>query len=430
MERFTYTVVASPLHDADTIAALTAPLRSQLDELGGRPDAGTADDHRRPAHLFLVATGGTERSILETVPLRRWADVDEPVVLAAHRAHNSLPAALEALAALQQAGRTGRIVHQSGDAARDRAALAETVTDMEAFARLRATRLGVIGGPSEWLVASSPSADVVRRRWGPTVDVIDPRRMVELSRRASQSRADVAAAPFLARAHDAGDTPRPDEVVAAAAVGVALDDVVAETAVDAVSVRCFDLLTEPGTSGCLALAALNDRGVVAGCEGDLASTLGMLWVHLLLGQPSWMANPAHVDERENQVVLAHCTVAPSLVDGLSLSTHFESGIGVGIRGHFERQPVPVLRIGGRELDRHWIAEGRIVATTDDASLCRTQATVELTDRTVGDLLAQPLGNHLVVVRGHHRERLERWWSLVFGPDDERHAFARTGPATH
>ena len=29
-----------------------------------------------------------------------------------------------------------------------------------------------------------------------------------------------------------------------------------------------------------------------------------------------------------------------------------------------------------------------------------------------ELLDAPLGNHLVLVPGHHAERLERWWRLV------------------
>jgi hypothetical protein len=29
------------------------------------------------------------------------------------------------------------------------------------------------------------------------------------------------------------------------------------------------------------------------------------------------------------------------------------------------------------------------------------------------LLDDPLGNHLVMVLGHHRSRLERWWKLAF-----------------
>ena len=201
-------------------------------------------------------------------------------------------------------------------------------------------------------------------------------------------------------------------VDATAGVAGALDDVVEAGGVDAISVRCFDLLRDPGTSGCLALAELNDDGIVAGCEGDLPSTLGMLWARHLLGRASWMANPSRLDRRRNELVLAHCTVAPSLTEGYSLSTHFESGIGVGISGRFAEQPVTLLRIGGRDLDQCWIAEGEIIEQGDEPDLCRTQVTVALSDGSVDDLLERPLGNHLVMVGGHHAARLRRWWQLA------------------
>jgi len=34
--------------------------------------------------------------------------------------------------------------------------------------------------------------------------------------------------------------------------------------------------------------------VIAGCEGDVCSTLGMLWAKLMTGQVPWMANIAQV----------------------------------------------------------------------------------------------------------------------------------------
>ena len=34
------------------------------------------------------------------------------------------------------------------------------------------------------------------------------------------------------------------------------------------------------------------------------------------------------------------------------------------------------------------------------------------------LLAAPLGNHLVVVRGHHRSRLTRWLTSTRPPADQ------------
>jgi hypothetical protein len=43
------------------------------------------------------------------------------------------------------------------------------------------------------------------------------------------------------------------------------------------------------------------------------------------------------------------------------------------------------------------------------NLCRTQVEIRLTNGgTVADLLRAPLGNHLVLVLGHHLDRLRRW----------------------
>ncbi len=407
--RFSYSVVASPLHDAEALAELTAPIVALLGELGG--EATDIDTRPRP-HLYLAATGGSEHSILDLVARRHTAQPSEPVVLLAHGAHNSLPAAVETLAALQQAGRRGRILYLTGDADTDRGEVDAVVTDLEVVHRFHGARIGLVGGASSWLVASSPTPDVVRSVWGPHVDVVDPERMVELTR--SARPADVAR--FEARFVEGADADRttvtPVEIGAASAVGTALTDVVERDGFEAVAVRCFDLLTEPGTSGCLALASLNDDGVVAGCEGDLPATLAMMWVRFLLDQPTWIANPSRIDAAANRLTIAHCTVAPSMVEDFALSTHFESGIGVGISGRFAEQPVTLVRLGGAGLDDAWIAEGDIVGAGDDPDLCRTQVTVELHDRAVDELLARPLGNHLVLAAGHHRVRLERWWDLA------------------
>lgn len=411
--RFGYSVVSSPLHDPVAVARLTAPARACLDELGGHPEAVDAGADR--PHLYLVATGGTERALIGLVEQRQRAAPGEPVILLAHGGHNSLPAALEALAALRRAARRGRIAFLRGDGS-DRQAAAEAVGELETTHRFRAARLGVVGGPSDWLVASCPRAEVVRRRWGPQIEILETGELARRAVRVAPPRAYELAARN--RPQDAPErvTVSDDDVEQAAAVGVALADQVSSAGVDAVTVRCFDLLSEPGTSGCLALASLNDAGTVAGCEGDVPATLAMMLVRFLLDEPAWMANPARIDIDRNRVVLAHCTVATSMTEGFSLATHFESGIGVGISGRFAQQPVTVLRIGGDDLDERWIAEGRIVANGTEPDLCRTQVTVELEDRTVTELLDRPLGNHLTLVAGRHATRLERWWRLAIAPD--------------
>jgi len=409
--RFGYSVVASTLHDALAVASSTAPVRALLDDLGGT--AGTPPPIVSTAgpHLFVVATGGTERLLLDAIAERRVTHPAEPTVLVAHRAHNSLPASLETLAAIQQSGGRGRIISLSDRDEADRAILDEAIGDLEAVAAMRTARLGVVGGPSSWLVASSPDPDVVRRRWGPEVVTVEPTRMIELTR-TPVTPTGVLAERFTKVADPVRSTVDRRAVNDAMGVRSALLDVLDDDHLDAVTVRCFDLLGDPGTSGCLALASLNDDGIVAGCEGDVPSALAMLWVRHLLDQPTWMANPASLDVDRNELILAHCTVAPSMVESFALDTHFESGIGVGISGTFALQPVTLIRLGGVDLDECWIAEGDIVSTGDDTDLCRTQVTIALSSGTVGDLLTHPLGNHIVLAVGHHERRLRGWWNLA------------------
>jgi L-fucose isomerase-like protein len=410
--RFVYSVVASSMHDAAALATLTAPVRRLLDDLGGSAADDLASDGAvRSPHLFVVATGGTERLLLAAIAARLAVHPAEPTILVAHRAHNSLPAALETLAAIQQTGGRGRIVLLAGDVETDRHALAEAIGDLETVAAMRSARLGVVGGPSSWLVASSPDPAVVHRRWGPEVITVEPTRMIELTR-TPVTPTGVLAERFTSVADPVRSTVDRRDINDAMGVRAALVDVLDLDDLDAVTVRCFDLLGDPGTSGCLALASLNDDGIVAGCEGDVPSALAMLWVRHLLDQPTWMANPATLDVDRNELVLAHCTVAPSMVDGFALDTHFESGRGVGISGQFAAQPVTLIRLGGVDLDECWIAEGDIISTGDDAHLCRTQVTIALSSGNVAELLTRPLGNHLVLAAGHHEGRLRNWWRLA------------------
>jgi L-fucose isomerase-like protein len=151
---------------------------------------------------------------------------------------------------------------------------------------------------------------------------------------------------------------------------------------------------------------------MAGCEGDLVSTVGMLWAYLMTGELPWMANPSELDEAANTLKLAHCTIARGMLENYRLRSHFESGQGVGIQGDLPLGPVTLLRIGGAAMNALWLAEGEIVSRGDAENLCRTQVDIELTVGDVSELLHTPLGNHIVLIRGHHAERLSDWWETM------------------
>ncbi|MEA3340278.1 MAG: hypothetical protein U9R15_09955, partial [Chloroflexota bacterium] len=224
-----------------------------------------------------------------------------------------------------------------------------------------------------------------------------------------------------------------------ARVYLGLRQLVERYTLSALTLRCFDLVIRLRTTGCLALAQLNDESVIAGCEGDLVSTLGMLWAYHLLGQIPWMANPARLNGADNKLWLAHCTVPRRLTRRYQLlgtaipmaryqllgtaipmaryrlRSHFESGLGAAIQGEIAPGPVTLLRIGGAGLERIWLAEGDLLRNGDAEDLCRTQVEIRLTQGSVSDLLRAPLGNHLVMVRGRYAGRLRSWWEAMLRP---------------
>jgi L-fucose isomerase-like protein len=402
--RFAWYAAISPVHDAAALRGLLDSYAAPLRAMGGErwdPSMGPA-----PAGgpVIFVVTGGTEQIILSRARFSRG----EPAVLVAHPGHNSLPAALEVLARLQQKGVRGRVhyLDDPGDAEglRD---LAAAVHGRAVRRALHEARIGLVGRPSDWLVASSPSPQVVREVWGPSVVPLPLDPLLEPPD-AELSVLGERTARLVRSGAESLVEPAETDLPAAGRVHAALRRMVDAGRLDAISVRCFDLVTRRRTTGCVALARLCDEGVIAGCEGDLVATVAMLWAHRLLGVLPWMANPSRVDRARGVLSLAHCTVPPSLTTRYRLRTHFESGLGVGIQGVLPEGPVTLLRIGGVRMTELLALDGALVANTDHADLCRTQVEVEIGREALDRLLARPLGNHVVVLAGHHAAPLRRW----------------------
>ncbi len=354
-------------------------------------------------NALLIVTGGTEHLALEAL-----SQMTGPILLLAHPHQNSLPASLEILSRLRQLGRAGRILLLN-DLEDGFTALARLSLFFETHERLAGLRLGLIGFPSEWLVGSTPEPAQVKESWGPSVIDVPLQRLRMAIQEATVAETDALQHSFESGAHRI-DEPSPSDLEMAARVGAALRKVVREQSLDACTVRCFDLVKDLQTTGCLALSSLLDEGIVAGCEGDLPAALTMLWMQTLTGQTPFMANPQDLDASAHTLWLAHCTIARRMLKGYALRSHFESSLGVGIQGELEPGPITLARIGGTDLREVFLAEGELLTNGDSELWCRTQVQVRL-DRDVRELLSRPLGNHLVLVRGHWSAQLSEYHEL-------------------
>ena len=267
--------------------------------------------------------------------------------------------------------------------------------------RLEHCRLGIIGKPSDWLISSHADKEKVKQQLGIELTDIPIEELLDT----------ITATPIQKAAQ-----PAPTEAIIKALPGAnqiyeALKVIVERHQLQGFTLRCFDLLTAVHNTGCLALARLNAEGIVAGCEGDVPAMLSMTIAQALTGLSGFQANPSAIDPQTGEMLFAHCTIPLNLVERYELDTHFESGIGVGIRGFMKQGPVTIFKVSGN-LSRHFIDEGHLISNQAKADLSRTQQVIRLSDPGVTSyFLTEPIGNHHIILPGHHKELLDRLMAL-------------------
>ena len=404
MKNIAIYTLTSELHDEQAVGAVTREFLESLTIEYVFRGSDSSDFGSDPLCLIFVRTGGTEgifRRLLPTLSLGKG----EKFYLLSSGKSNSLAASMEILSYLQQNGRQGEILHgDPGYISRRIHMLAQVE---EARRKLHGSRLGIIGAPSDWLISSHADKDRVREDLG--IELIDI-PMQELLDAIASTPLDTIQTPSVL-------TPSPNTqtnkelairqaLPGAHQIYLALKSLVERHQLQGFTLRCFDLLSTVHNTGCMALARLNAEGIVAGCEGDVPAMLSMMIAQVLTGTSGFQANPARINPETGELLFAHCTIPFNMVEHYELDTHFESGIGVGIRGYMKEGPVTIFKVSG-DLSRCFIEEGELVRNQAQPDLCRTQQVIRLSDSSKAHyFLTNPIGNHHIILLGHHKALLQ------------------------
>ncbi|MCK4683130.1 hypothetical protein KAT59_08915 [Candidatus Bipolaricaulota bacterium] len=397
MNKIEVIVRASRLHGEPEMVRLKERV---LSEIGACGDFDV-EEVRSPSGgglvAILVLTGGVEREVLKLI-----SQTPSPTLLLAHPGQNSLPACLEILARIRQNGGEGRILFGSPQTIAEE--LTRELRIASAWEAFRFSRVGLIGEPSEWLVASDVDRAFLKGSLGIELIKIEIDELIGRIAAVRPARKDVSR--FVKGAQEVNEASK-DELRGSVAIYSALRSLVDEQRLAACTVRCFDLVTRIQNTGCYALSRLNDEQIPAGCEGDLQALFSLYIGFLLTGKAAFMANISEIDTAERNLIIAHCSCPLSLSAGYAIRSHFESGLGVGIAAEVSEGPCTLFRLGGERLDHLFIRQGTIKNASHRDDLCRTQVSIAVED-AIDPLLTAPLGNHHILLPGYHQETIERF----------------------
>ena len=359
------------------------------EELDGRMPEG--------ATMVLVGSGGVEEMVKANIDR-----LPPYVVLIADGLKNSLAASLEILSWMRLTERHGRVLHGPVDY------IVQGIDDYamahEAVARLHGKRVGVIGKPSGWLIASNVDYAAMRERWGVEMVDVPLDEVVKGYEAVTDDEVQAITDEFITRASGIKEPSR-DEVVKAMRLYRSVKGIVERYRLDAFTLNCFDLIPTTRTTGCVALALLNQEGLPASCEGDEQTLLTMLAVQAATGEMTFMANPSKIlDNAAHEMVFAHCTIAPAMTDRYIVRDHYESLSGVAVEGIFDPMDMTVVKCGGKGMERYFISRARLLECTTNPNMCRTQLHLRL-DEPLDYFLERSIGNHHVIMRGDYVQRL-------------------------
>lgn len=341
--------------------------------------------------LILVQSGGSENLFI-----KNFAQFKEPYYLLTYGVNNSLAASLEILAFLKNHNLKAEVLHGDTDYIRSRIkALAP-----EEPVKKGSANLGLIGRSSDWLISSDVDPKTALEKFDVNLVYIPIQELVDEYNKLDSFEI-----------YDSLKDKKfdPKEISKAERLYNAIKVLVKKYNLSGFTIRCFDLLGTLKTTACLALSHFNDEGIIATCEGDVPSMLGMYIAQKLLKEAAFQCNPSRIDTKNNEILLAHCTIPCNICKSFVLDTHYESGIGVGIHGEVKEGDATIFRLNSA-LTECFVEEGSIKNNQYESKLCRTQIICNFPE--LDKILKTPLGNHELIILGHHKKALVEYFESV------------------
>lgn len=374
--RIKLSTLNSPLHESNLFSKENEDFIKEIElRLHEKIEVSPIDDYDCDMKLIFIASGGSEGLFLEKLP-----KLKEPFYFLTKGTNNSLAASLEIMTYLNIHNLKGEVLHGSVSYIVDRI---NNIND-KVVKKEELVRLGVIGKPSDWLISSIPDYKEIKRTFGIELIEINLDEVVFLyNSKLKKYETSIDTKGF-----------NPEEIRKADAFSEAIKEIVSLYKLEGLTIRCFDLLTKIKTTGCHALATINKLGVVGTCEGDIMALVSMYLVKKVFGKSSFQANPSVIDIENKEIVFAHCTLPYDMCESYQYMTHFESKIGVAIRGKLEKRRIGVFRISSNLKD-FYFDTGEIIENLEEENLCRTQIRVKM-DNDVSKLLTNPCGNHHII----------------------------------
>ncbi len=339
--------------------------------------------------VVFVETGGAEILFLKI-----FNELKDNILLLTHQKNNSLPACLEIKTYIVDNNKKPYFVF----APKEDICVRQIVSFVSTFSAKRemdGANLGVLGKPSDWLIASHVDYKKVK-------DIFNF-NLIDIPYEEVKEEIDLHKIDRVPHRRELENKwkGKKEDLLLSFEIYCAIKRIINKYNLKGLTIRCFELLKDYSSTACLALGLLNDEGIVATCEGDIPTLLTMFLIKHINNTSSFQVNLSKMnfDNNNYECLFAHCTCPLNMLANYNLTTHFESLLGVAIQGELSLIDCSIIKINPA-LDSFFAIPGEIIRNGKESDACRTQVVVRIEEEYVADIFNYEKANHLVIAYGN------------------------------
>jgi len=342
--------------------------------------------------ILIVLTGGTRGLIINISKISKY------VVIISHGKQNSLASALHALYILRKENKRKRkIVHlhmppnkMGPDIVREHVDIFKKLADLEN------QRILLIGVDSEYVSGEKYDVDRLKDVFGISVDTISLSEFIDIYVHEQPDSS------LLIKLQQRASRIPKNDLEKIAKIYATIRKTLGKRKFG--GIRCFPIIMKTNVTPCIPVSELIDEGIIMACEADLSALVTMLFVELVTNRKSFMGNIEEIDGKK--IIVAHCTIACSLVEKYKYVSHFETGYSLAIEGTLKGSDVTLVKISP-DIGKIFLAKGKIVESGQISNeFCRTQAVIEA-EQNLEKLLAGEFAHHIILVFGDYKDKISR-----------------------
>lgn len=249
-----------------------------------------------------------------------------------------------------------------------------TLRAMRAIKLLKNSRIGQIGELANGFENMHTDERVLEKKFGVYVQTRHTvEDLVARAKAYSQSAVEREVKQISAEGSICGRVASGD-VEKMARLSLAFVDFANEHQYNALAISCWSKFQEVyGVAVCAAMSRLNEAGIVAPCEADIAAATNMLIFRGLSGEAPSLSDLVALDEADQSINLWHCGVAPTCwanARGVNWDAHFNIGNyddqrqwhGRGVVADMQFKPGPVtICTMDNDFDNLFVLAGDVMA---------------------------------------------------------------------